>query len=319
MALAFLVTLSFGANADHDQDLTHGEPEIFANGMSGTANLNTSDSLIISIGLEAGPSIGINADYWLVADAGGTYFSYDAATASWVDGIIVAAQAPLADLASTVILNLPAPLPVGSFTFYFAVDFLANGEVDLNDLVSSAVAVNIAESTSTEFSMISPYFDANDLDSVSAYFAETHRGLDFATNAELKPFRAAAAGTVDKVELVQLSGTGNWQVEVEIKFDETYTLFYAFEPLTTSQADGQTQLNNISVQPGQLVAQGDEIGLLFTAGAQGMGAHVHFGLFRFIPDGGDPTVCPEPYFTSATNSVILNLIQQNEPALQICN
>lgn len=319
LPLALLMALSFSANADHGQDPTHAEPKVFANGMLGTANLNTSDSLSIDIELEAGPSVGINADWWLVADAGDIYFSYDAATALWVEGIIVAAQAPLADLELTAILDLPAPLPAGNFTFYFAVDLLANGEVDLNYLVYSAVTVNVSESTNTEFSMISPYFDANDMLSVGAFFEETHRGLDFATNAELRPFRAAAAGTVDKVELVQLVGTGNWQVEVDIKLDETYTMFYAFEPLTASQADGQTQLDNITVQPGQSVAQGDEIGLLFTAGAPDMGAHVHFGLFRFVPNGGDPTICPEPYFTNATNLEILDLIQQDEPQLQICN
>ncbi len=319
LLLVLFMALSLDANIARAQEPTGAEPGIFANVMAGTANLNTSDSLIVDIELEAGPSVGISADWWIIADAGGVYFSYDLATSLWAEGIIVAQQAALADLEPLEILDLPAPLPAGSFTFYFAVDLLANGEIDLNDLVYSAVTVNITESSNEGFSMISPYSDVNDLRSVGAFFEDIHRGLDFATNAELKPFRAAAAGTVDKVELVQLGGTGNWQVEVDIKFDEAYTMFYAFEPLTANQADGQTQLDNITVQLGQSVAQGDEIGLLYTGGTPGMGAHVHFGLFRFIPDGGDPTVCPEPYFTNATNLEILNLIQQDEPQSQICN
>ncbi len=319
LPLILLMALSLSASIVRAQGLTTTEPEIFVNGMSGTANLITSDSLFIEIELEAGPSVGINADWWIIADAGEIYFSYDVATSLWAEGIVVAQQATLADLAQAEILDLSAPLPTGTFTFYFGVDLLANGEIDLNDLFYSAVTVNITGSSSTEFSMISPYTNVDDIRSVFAYDAVSHRGLDFATNAELKPFRAAAAGIVDKVELVQLAGMGNWQVEVDIKFDETYTIFYAFEPFTASQADGQTQLDNITVQPGQSVAQGDEIGLLYTAGAPGMGAHVHFGLFRFVPDGGDPTVCPEPYFTNAINLEILSLIQQDEPQLQICN
>ncbi|MDP6653841.1 MAG: M23 family metallopeptidase [Gammaproteobacteria bacterium] len=108
-------------------------------------------------------------------------------------------------------------------------------------------------------------------------------------------------------------------MELEIKHDETYSTLYVFEPFTTNQTDGQTQLDNILVTPGQTVAQGEHIGNLFTAGAPGTGSHVHFGLLINIPDGGDPTACPEPYFTSSSNVEILQLIQQDEPQQMICN
>jgi len=166
--------------------------------------------------------------------------------------------------------------------------------------------------------LLSPYSNLDDIRSVFPYY-DSHRGLDFATTAELKPFRASAAGVVRSVNLVQLGSTGNWQVEVDIDISETLSMLYAFEPLTANQADGETQLANISVVPGQSVAQGEEIGLLYTAGAPGEGSHVHWGLFEFVPNGGDPAVCPEPYFTDAARAEILGLIRQDNPGAEICN
>ena len=166
--------------------------------------------------------------------------------------------------------------------------------------------------------LVSPYSNLNDIKSVFPY-DDSHRGLDIATNAELKPFRASAAGVISEVILVQLESTGNWQVEVVIDFSETFSMLYAFEPFTANQADGETQLANISVIPGQTVAQGEEIGLLYTAGAPGMGAHVHVSLFESGPHGGETAVCPEPYFTDATRTEILELVQLEESGAAICN
>lgn len=208
----FAATLLSIATA-HVQAQNDAIPEISANGMAGTANLTTADSLVIEIELEANQTNGINAGWWMVADTGELYYSYSVATDIWSEGLSVGQQGPLSDLPVSEILDLPAPLPTGSFTFYFAVGLLANGEVDMNDLVYSAVTVNITDSglpPPSGFSMISPYTNVNDLRSVFSYFAEPHRGLDFATNEELKPFRAAAAGTVQTVELIFGETTGKW-------------------------------------------------------------------------------------------------------------
>ncbi len=86
--------------------------------------------------------------------------------------------------------------------------------------------------------------------------------------------------------------------------------------MTANQADGETQLANILVSQGQSVSQGDLIGYPYNGGE---GAHVHFGLNRFVAGGGDPLVCPEPYFTQEARDSILNLIYREDENANICN
>lgn len=318
--LIFLTTVLLGATNSWAQMQEDPDIVIIANGSAGVVNLNTIDDLFIQIELDPFSSSGVSADWWIIADVGiGNFYYYDLDTSLWMEGMGVGKQGPLFDFELIEILDLPPPLPAGTFTFYFGVDTIPNGEVDVGNLFYSFVTVNITEASTSDFSMISPYTNANDIDQVWPFFANEHSGLDFQTNEDLKPFRAATAGTVELVELNQNGITGLWQVDVRIRIDETYSMFYGFEPFTLDQVDGQTQLDNIAVSPGQTVAQGDLIGLLFTAIAPGSGPHVHFHLEKLVPVGDDPFVCPELFFTDVTNAEILTLIQRFDPQLMICN
>jgi hypothetical protein len=116
----------------------------------------------------------------------------------------------------------------------------------------------------------------------------------------LKPFQAVSSGVVENVELWQNNISLNWQVNVRIKYNSTYSVEYAFEPFSAVQSDGDTQRTNILISAGQNVAQGDIIGNLYTVGS---GAHVHFGLYK-----NGAAICPEPYFTSEAKTSILNLL-----------
>jgi hypothetical protein len=167
-----------------------------------------------------------------------------------------------------------------------------------------------------DITMITPYVSSSDIRSIWLFDYDSHRGIDFQPSGNLIPFRAVSSGVIENIELMQLESTSNWQVEVEIKYNSTYTAYYAFEPMTAVQADGEIQLANISVSVDQAVSQGDIIGYLYSAGE---GAHVHFGLFEYIPNGGDPTICPEPYFTPEARDSLLNLIHREYPNANICN
>ena len=167
-----------------------------------------------------------------------------------------------------------------------------------------------------DISMITPYVNESDMRHVEPFFQDSHRGLDFPPTDDLAPFQAVSSGVIDVVSLVQLESSSNWQVELEIKHNSTYTTLYAFEPMTSDQTDGETQLSNISVSVGQTVSQGDIVGYLYN---KGEGAHVHFSLFKYGSDGGDPAICPEPYFTQEANDSILRLIHVEYPDLDMCN
>ena len=151
--------------------------------------------------------------------------------------------------------------------------------------------------------LVAPYVNEADMREVNDFFnahyseepwGRIHDGLDFDPSGNLRPFQAACAGRVKKLYKF------DDQVMLLIDCNSTYTVGYNFE----SQAPntGQAQFDNILVSEGQLVAQGEVIGNLYSA-ENPEAAHVHFTLYKnAVP------ICPEPYFTQTARDSILNLI-----------
>ena len=172
--------------------------------------------------------------------------------------------------------------------------------------------------TARSISMITPYVNSSDIATINEAFSSdasapwgfAHNGVDFPPTADLKPFRSASSGIVEEVHLWQNDFSLNWQVNITIRYDSTYSVVYVFEPFSQDPAVGQTQLNNIKVSLGQVLSQGDIIGNLYGAGS---GVHVHFGLMK-----NDTAICPEPYFTSEARTSILDLIHQDHPTWNMC-
>ncbi len=169
-----------------------------------------------------------------------------------------------------------------------------------------------------EFSMITPYVDESDMGPVNEAFSSndnapwgfTHNGIDFFPKSNLRQFQAVSSGVVEKFNLWQNDKTSNWQVNVVIKCNSTYSVIYGFEPMTAIQTDGKTQLANISVSMGQSIAQGDVIGRLSTGEE---GAHVHFSLYE-----NDVAICPEPFFTPQARESVLKLIRMAWSEADMC-
>lgn len=165
--------------------------------------------------------------------------------------------------------------------------------------------------------LITPYVNESDMAKAMGFSIDSnspwgfaHTGVDFAPNGDLRAFRAVCSGTVDMVDLWQLETTLNWQVSVRLVCNARYSVIYAFEPMTSIEADGEMQLANILVVEGQSVAQGDLIGLLPYASPE---CHVDFGFY----DGWD-RACPEPFFTPEAKASILNLIHVGWPGANMC-
>lgn len=165
--------------------------------------------------------------------------------------------------------------------------------------------------------MATPYVNASDVVNIDPFSSSAdtplgreHDGIDFPVTGNLKPFQAVFSGEVFRVELWQNDRSSNWQVNVAIWFNSTYSTEYAFEPMTAVQADGQTQLDNILVSEGQTVSQGDVIGYLFTSGE---GSHVHFGFYM-----NGEAVCPEPYFSQEARDSMMDVIHTDRPDWEMC-
>jgi hypothetical protein len=167
--------------------------------------------------------------------------------------------------------------------------------------------------------MITPYKNSADMQSIHAFSSSAsapwgfeHTGIDCWPNGNLKPFQAVCSGVVDRLELYYAETISEWHVNVGIKYNDTYTVLYLFEPGPLStRSDAETQLANIRVSLGQHVSQGDIIGNFYTTG--GDWAIVHFGLTE---DG--VWICPEPYFTSEARDSILSLLHVLYPGANMC-
>lgn len=111
-------------------------PCIWANEMDETVAVSQGSNLTVEV--EINPDIyeGVNADWWVVALAGSSWFYMDN-TGSWrqYDGNLSNCrpvyQGALFDLPATEVLNITG-LPPGSYTFWFAVDYPMDGMLDLD-------------------------------------------------------------------------------------------------------------------------------------------------------------------------------------------
>ena len=188
--------------------------------------------------------------------------------------------------------------------------------------------------------LVTPYVSESDMERISAGFSTEFSSSpwDFANSAldiypagDLKPFQAACAGTVDRVQLVQAGPGANWQVKVLVQCDDyvpnpggyfiPFSVEYVFDPMTKAPPKGELQLAQISVTEGQPVLPGDIIGYLQAARK---GAHLQFGLVQFgssdFSASGVPRlpICPEPHFSNTARDSVLNLLHADWPSANMC-
>lgn len=109
-------------------------PDIKANGSDGPVSIGLNDSLSLTLELDSGSSSGNNADWWVVSWTPFGWYYYDLA-ASWkhagssLTNLSVTYQGTLFDLAPYSILNMSG-LPTETYTFFFAIDLNADGNLD---------------------------------------------------------------------------------------------------------------------------------------------------------------------------------------------
>lgn len=175
-----------------------------------------------------------------------------------------------------------------------------------------------------DISMLTPYANLDEMAPVRSSYSTSaacpwgfeHRGIDFFPEyspgpvMDLVPFQAVSSGVVSRVILNLNERNGLWQVNVRIIYNSEYAVEYAFEPFSSSEADGLIQLDNIMVGECQTVSQGDIIGQLYMTDPA---AHVHFNFFK-----NGIKVCPEPYFTPEARESVMTLIRMSNPAMLMC-
>jgi hypothetical protein len=121
-------------------------PAIRVNGSNGPVTVARGEPLSVEIELAAGNQLGIDADWWALAETQlpppNNWFHFDYATGSWLPGLATAYQGPCFDLAPYELLYT-TDLPVGDYTFHFGIDMLMDGRPTLGTMYSSSVDVTV--------------------------------------------------------------------------------------------------------------------------------------------------------------------------------
>jgi hypothetical protein len=127
-------------------------PDIKANGSDGPVTVSFGDPFTLTVQLDAGSMSGQNADWWggvnIASAPPADWYHYDLAS-GWMSGKTTTYQGPLFNLSP---YNIPgmSGLPVGTYIFYFAVDMVMNGLLDIDQIYFDSVQVNISIPTCTD-------------------------------------------------------------------------------------------------------------------------------------------------------------------------
>jgi hypothetical protein len=125
-----------------------GDPvlDIKANGSDSTITITQGDVLTVTVELDPRGFAGENADWWLLMKTDNPppnkWLYFDFPTKSWKVGRLVTIQRSLFDTGSRKVPKTSGLAP-GTYTFYFAVDMVMNGSVDVGSAYYDKVKVII--------------------------------------------------------------------------------------------------------------------------------------------------------------------------------
>jgi len=138
-----------------------------------------------------------------------------------------------------------------------------------------------------------------------------HEGLDYFYNNNSAVLAAAPGKIID----IQYRDNGDYVenrywVRIDTLFNRTVEVSYNFESWTNKTADWENQQRMISVQKGDWVEKGQEIGRFLKIGD---GAHIHFGVKE-----RKNTYCPQKYLSTTAYNELLSLVHFYHPIWDLC-
>ena len=174
--------------------------DIKANSSDGPVTISQSEPLSIAINLNAAGNTD-NADWWVLGNTPMGWYRF-AVPGGWGPGISVTHQGPLFDLASYTVLNATG-LPLGDYTFYFGVDTVMNGSLDLGQMTYDSVNVSIANAASAVGTWSMNYdWDCDGNDGNTTWYINSNG--TFTTSSS---YSGTWTQVGDQVTLVYTSGT----------------------------------------------------------------------------------------------------------------
>ena len=150
------------------------------------------------------------------------------------------------------------------------------------------------------------------------YNGTTHTGLDFEFATPDPPVLAPCDGVVKGINRHAISG-GNIIIDLDIRYNQNWGTFIAFEPYSPDELTADLQESKISALLNQVVKRGDLLGSLVVPPTEY--PHIHWQVYR--NDAGRTPVCPRTYLTptdqSALDALYGSLLgPSNNPLLPVC-
>ncbi|MFH1969312.1 MAG: M4 family metallopeptidase, partial [Verrucomicrobiota bacterium] len=118
-------------------------PAIKANGVTNNITVNYPDTVSVTVEMNADIYAGVDVDWWVVALAGSSWFYMDSAAGWTQEGAWRPVyQGALGNLPATKVLDM-AGLQIGSYTFWFAVDYPMDGVLTEDAIWFDSVNVTV--------------------------------------------------------------------------------------------------------------------------------------------------------------------------------
>ena len=163
------------------------------------------------------------------------------------------------------------------------------------------------------------YDDRSDINAFNEGYSETascpwgfiHNGIDYFLNNDSVVI-AAASGKVESFEFRDNGEeeANRYHIRINIRFNKSTVLGYNFEPWTNKSEDRDHLADLFTVEVGNWVEKGDQIGIFLNIGG---GAHIHFDVIE-----KNDRSCPQKYFGTADYIEIMEMIHSFNPSWELC-
>lgn len=190
-------------------------PEVLADGSVGDLSIPSTVELQLSVRLTPGEQLDVPADWWMLALTASGWQYFDLVD-GWRDGVAATYRGRLFDLAGYPVLD--GTLAPGVYTYYFGVDTLQNGALDLEYTTYSSLRVEVRSAAS---------FEIVDTGQTADFSATPGEDSDYRINPPR--YTAHGDGTVtDRVTglmwtaSADLNGDGTIDVGDKLTFDQAF-------------------------------------------------------------------------------------------------
>lgn len=167
-----------------------------------------------------------------------------------------------------------------------------------------SIAFRFAETP--EFSI--PVHNIEDVTGVQVFHdnrsTQLHIGFDFKLDVDSEIF-APISGKITSIKKHMMSN-GYWIIDVNIKINVKWTMFFAFEPWTTEESVIDDQMNEIIVKQGDKVEVNQSLGFLTPVPGSEF-PHIHWTISYYKFFGVREHVSPYDYLNTEAQSLLWDL------------